>query len=154
MVSHDRDFLDGLVDKVYEFRDGKVKEHLGGISDFLEKLKIENLSDIEKKPEPKPKRESGNGSKNSEGPEVTHEKKNPGAQAGGRKIMLSSKQKNKIKKCEDRIAELEKQMQEIEDSLAAPSDEDDIVALSAKYNELKIELNACMDEWVACSSEF
>ena len=154
MVSHDRDFLDGLVDKVYEFRDGKVKEHLGGISDFLEKLKIENLSDIEKKPEPKPKREAGNGSKNSEGQEVQHEKKNPGAQAGGRKIMLSSKQKNKIKKCEDRIAELEKQMQEIEDSLAAPSDEDDIVALSAKYNELKIELNACMDEWVACSSEF
>ena len=44
IVSHDRDFLDGLVDKVYEFRDGHVKEHLGGIQDFLEKLRIENLN--------------------------------------------------------------------------------------------------------------
>ena len=46
VVSHDRDFLDGLVDKMYEFRDGKVKEHLGGVSDFLEKRKIENLREL------------------------------------------------------------------------------------------------------------
>ena len=48
IVSHDRDFLDGLVDKVYEFRDGHVKEHLGGIQDFLEKLRIENLNELER----------------------------------------------------------------------------------------------------------
>ena len=49
IVSHDRDFLDGLVDKVYEFRDGKVKEHLGGIGDFLERKKMENLNELERK---------------------------------------------------------------------------------------------------------
>ena len=48
IVSHDRDFLDGLVDKLYEFRDGKVKEHLGGVQEFLERRKLENLSELER----------------------------------------------------------------------------------------------------------
>ena len=51
VVSHDRDFLDGLVTKVYEFGGGVVKEHLGGIYDFLEKKKIENLNELQRKPE-------------------------------------------------------------------------------------------------------
>lgn len=49
VVSHDRDFLDGLVDKLYEFRDGKVKEHLGGIQDFLDERRIENLQELERR---------------------------------------------------------------------------------------------------------
>lgn len=49
IVSHDRDFLDGLVDKLYEFRDGQVKEHLGSVAEFLEKRKIENLQELERK---------------------------------------------------------------------------------------------------------
>jgi ATP-binding cassette subfamily F protein 3 len=48
-VSHDRDFLDGLVDKVYEFRDKKIKTHLGGIAEFLRSRKIESLKELEKK---------------------------------------------------------------------------------------------------------
>ena len=58
IVSHDRDFLDGLVDKVYEFRDGHVKEYLGGVRDFIEKRRIENLQDLERSSRP-----SGNASK-------------------------------------------------------------------------------------------
>ncbi len=49
VVSHDRDFLDGLVDKVYEFRDKKIKTHLGGIAEFLRSRKIESLKELEKK---------------------------------------------------------------------------------------------------------
>ena len=49
VVSHDRDFLDGLVTKVYEFRHNRIKENIGGIYDFLRKKKIMNLRDIEKK---------------------------------------------------------------------------------------------------------
>jgi ATP-binding cassette subfamily F protein 3 len=49
VVSHDRDFLDGLVDKVYEFRDKKIKTHLGGIAEFLRSRKIESLRELEKK---------------------------------------------------------------------------------------------------------
>lgn len=49
VVSHDRDFLDGLADKMYEFRDGKVKEHLGTLQEFLEKRKIENLNELERR---------------------------------------------------------------------------------------------------------
>lgn len=48
IVSHDRDFLDGLVEKIYEFRDGKVKEHLGGVSEFLESRRIEALNELER----------------------------------------------------------------------------------------------------------
>lgn len=49
VVSHDREFLDGLVSKIYEFRDGRVKEHLGGIYDFLRRKKLEHLNEIERK---------------------------------------------------------------------------------------------------------
>lgn len=49
VVSHDRDFLDGLVSKVYEFGEGRVREHLGGVYDFLEKKRIENLNELERK---------------------------------------------------------------------------------------------------------
>ena len=49
VVSHDRDFLDGLVTKVYKFGHGRVREHLGGIYDFLESKKLENLQELEKK---------------------------------------------------------------------------------------------------------
>lgn len=52
LVSHDRQFLDGLVDKVYEFGGGRVREHLGGIYDFLQHHQIENLSDLERRPAP------------------------------------------------------------------------------------------------------
>ncbi|MBQ1857560.1 MAG: ABC-F family ATP-binding cassette domain-containing protein, partial [Bacteroidales bacterium] len=52
VVSHDRDFLEGLVDKMYEFRDGHVKEHLGSISDFLESRRIENLQELERRFKP------------------------------------------------------------------------------------------------------
>ncbi|MEG2319540.1 MAG: ATP-binding cassette domain-containing protein, partial [Mucinivorans sp.] len=49
IVSHDRDFLDGLTSKIYEFSDGAVKEHLGGVYDFLRRKKIENIQEIERK---------------------------------------------------------------------------------------------------------
>ena len=49
VVSHDRDFLDGLVTKVYEFRDRKIKTHLGGITEFLRARKIESLRELEKR---------------------------------------------------------------------------------------------------------
>ena len=52
VVSHDRDFLDGLVSKVYEFRHNRIREHLGGIYDFLRKKKLVNLKDIERKDQP------------------------------------------------------------------------------------------------------
>jgi ATP-binding cassette subfamily F protein 3 len=48
LVSHDRDFLDGLVSKVYEFGEGRVREHLGGVYGFLEKKRIENLNELER----------------------------------------------------------------------------------------------------------
>ncbi len=64
IVSHDRAFLDGLVDKVYEFRNKNTKEYLGGIFDFLQKRKISNINEIERKEKKKeaPKAKNGKGS--------------------------------------------------------------------------------------------
>jgi ATP-binding cassette subfamily F protein 3 len=47
-VSHDRDFLDGLAEKVFEFTEGRVREHLCGVYEFLEKKKLENLQELER----------------------------------------------------------------------------------------------------------
>ena len=66
IVSHDRDFLDGLVDKMYEFRDGKVREHLGSVSEFLAKRKLENLRELERKFEIEQNSESAKAMKEAE----------------------------------------------------------------------------------------
>ena len=63
VVSHDREFLDGLVDKVFEFRHQKVKEHLGGIYDFLQRRKLASLQEIERKVKPASSEEERKGSK-------------------------------------------------------------------------------------------
>jgi ATP-binding cassette, subfamily F, member 3 len=67
LVSHDRDFLDGLVDKVFEFRHKKVKEHLGGIYDFLQSRKLSNLKEIERKGPSAPGQKNGKASKQKNG---------------------------------------------------------------------------------------
>lgn len=75
VVSHDRTFLDGLVDKIYEFRDGKVKEHLGGIREFMERRKLETLRDLEKQSCKRRDKKEGSGKDSSAG-EIYRQKKN------------------------------------------------------------------------------
>ena len=60
VVSHDRDFLDGIIEKVYEFRNKTIKEHIGGIYDFLRKKKMDSLREIEKKDMPAKSQAAGN----------------------------------------------------------------------------------------------
>ena len=133
VVSHDRDFLEGLVDKLYEFRDGKVKEHLGGVEDFLRSRKLESLQELERntapaaaaapKPAPKPKPVYNVLSKEQ------------------RKL------KNRVDFLEKEIGKDEKRMKEIEAVLAAPGPQDDIMELTREYLELKRFLDAATEEW-------
>lgn len=145
VVSHDRDFLDGLVDKMYEFKDGKVKEHLGSVSDFLEKRKIENLTELE--------RRFGS---------TTPEEAKANAQVVDKKVEAqkdfeakkanskeSRKVKNRISWLECEIAKREKRMGEIEAVLAAPGPNDDIMELTREYLERKRDLDAMTDEWAS-----
>lgn len=140
VVSHDRDFLDGLVDKLYEFRDGRVKEHLGSVSEFLEKRKIENLKDLERVSEvqikPKPQ--------NSK-PAVDKAPLNfAEAKARSRE---DRKKRERIKWLESEIAIIEGRMKDIEKILESPSEQDDIMELTRSYLENKRSLDIYTDEW-------
>ena len=145
IVSHDRDFLDGLVDKLYEFRDGKVKEHLGTVAEFLERRKIENLNELERHYKPA-----------EEKPAEVHEKKTASQQEYQAKKFISKEEKrrkNRIVFLEKTIEETEGKMKAIEAKLANPAPEDDIMELTREYLELKRDLDAKTDEWVSLGSD-
>ena len=140
VVSHDRDFLEGLVDKLYEFRDGKVQEHLGGVEDFLRRRKLESLQELERtspaaaKTVAKPAAEPAKPAKND-----------------NRAFKAQSKEQRKIKNrvdfLEKEIGKDEKRMKEIEAVLGAPGPGDDIMELTREYLELKRSLDAATEEW-------
>ena len=133
VVSHDRDFLDGLVDKMYEFRDGKVTEHLGTVSEFLEKRRIENLQELERKCAPAAK------------PACAQQKK--AFEESRQAVREDRKKKSRISFLEKEIASLEEKMKAIEQVLASPKEGDDIMELTRSYLELKRELDARTEEW-------
>lgn len=167
IVSHDRDFLDGLVDKVYEFGGGKVREHLGGIYDFLQKKQIESLNQLGQ-------HLTSTGSlshtteksfKVTESPQAATV---PSSSAAGRldltnktQALLSYaelKEHNKsIKKAEkavetaeQRVTKLEEQIAEIETKLSLPENASD-TTLFKQYGELKSQLTIAEDEWTEAS---
>ncbi len=140
VVSHDRDFLDGLVDKMYEFRDGKVTEHLGSVRDFLEKRKIEDLKELERKFAPAAAQTAARKGPDKEQKKASDEQR--------RHISREDrKKKNRISYLEAEIGKLEGRMKEIETVLSSPKETDDIMELTRSYLELKRELDARTDEW-------
>ena len=140
IVSHDRDFLDGLVDKLYEFRDGKVKEHLGGVQEFLERRKLENLSELERHYK----------APALEKPAEVIQKKEEAKQEYQAKKYLSKEEKkikNRISFLEKGIETIEEKMKEIESVLSNPGPGDDVMELTRAYLENKRELDYKMEEW-------
>ncbi len=138
VVSHDRDFLDGLVDKMYEFRDGKVKEHLGSISDFLESRKIESLQELERR-FGKPAGKGGEGGQKTQARENFEKSKNVSKE--------DRKLRKRISFLESEIGKIEKKMKETERILSNPSADDDIMELTRTYLEDKRELDRKTGEW-------
>lgn len=141
VVSHDRDFLDGLVDKMYEFRDGRVKEHLGSVSEFLEKRKIENLSELERRftPTAAPAVYAANAAKEASRQDFETMK---------RQSRENRKLKNRLDFLEKEIARLEAAQHEIEQKLSNPGENDDIMELTRIYLDNKISLDAKTEEWL------
>ena len=140
IVSHDRDFLDGLVDKLYEFRDGKVTEHLGGVEDFLRKRRLESLNELERKnrtAEKEPEKPAG---KVPTASQIEYNQK---------KFISKEEKKvrNRIDSLEKGIEEVESKMKTIEAILAAPGPSDDIMELTRQYLELKREQDMKTEEW-------
>ena len=136
VVSHDREFLDGLVDKVYEFGNQRVVEHLGGIYDFLEKKKMDNLRELERT------------TKATSTVVMDEEPSQNKLSYEARKEQSKAikRQEKAVSDLERRIAELESRIAEIETRLATPDGAAD-TALYEEYATAKRELSETMDQW-------
>lgn len=137
VVSHDRDFLDGLVSKVYEFGNQKVKEHLGGIYEFLQRKRIENLNELQREEETKQKKEINDES------------------ASQTKLSYEEQKKysRQVRRLEREVEELEKRMdslqikiEKIENQMTTPEGASD-AALFREYEELKKQHNTTEEKW-------
>lgn len=150
IVSHDREFLDGLVEKVYEFGGGQVKEHLGGIYEFLAKRGIDNLNqlgfnsssttaatptaDAEKKPQPQ----------SQEAAATTH----PQLDYEQRKQLQRqiSRLDKSVKATESRVTELEAKLKELDDMLCKPENAANMT-LVTQYTDTQAELSKLEELW-------
>lgn len=142
VVSHDRDFLDGLVSKVYEFRHNRIKENIGGIYDFLRKKKIVSLKDIEMRERPAKKEVKENNVQNKQ---KYLEKKE--YERNLRKL------RKKLEDSENEIKKLEKQLTDLEKELAVTFDPETTSGIYLKYEEMKKNLNEEMNRWTGHSHE-
>ena len=138
VVSHDREFLDGLVTKVYEFGGGLVREHIGGIYDFLEKKKMESLDELHLTQSP-----TIESNKEATAP-VSENKLSYEAQKElNKKIKKLEKQ---AAECEKRIEKLEEEISVLEMQMATPEGAADM-SLYTKHQELKNQVSATEEEW-------
>ena len=139
IVSHDRDFLDGLVDKFYEFEDGVVKEHLETVAQFLEKRKLETLQELDRKDAPAAVK----------APEKPVSAPKPALSYAEQKEASKQerKKRERIRYLESEISKAESRQKEIETILSAPPADADIMELTREYLELKRTLDSLTDEW-------
>ena len=141
LVSHDREFLDGLVEKVYEFGDGKVKEHLGGIYDFLKTKQIAELAELNTSSLLQQRDNSSN-------PEATTTQKESALSYEQQKAAsrLKKKQEKAVQEAEERVAQLESAVKILEAQLSTPEGSADM-GLYEKHGKLKAQLAAAEEEW-------
>ena len=142
VVSHDRDFLDGMVDRIYEFRDGGVKEYLGGIYYFLEKRKVESLQDIERKDTPATSAAST--TKEASSGKLSYEQRKE-------QEKLLRKLRKAVESIETLLAEIEQKIADYDQKFATATEYNE--ADYAAYNELKAEYDHQMHEWEKASYE-
>jgi len=146
VVSHDREFLDGLVSKVYEFGGGRVKEHLGGIYDFLRHKQIESLDELQ------------TGRTGMASAPRAAEAERPVSQ--NRLTYEQQKERNRrlkklekaVEACESRIDELEAAVRILEERLSTPDGASD-TGLYERHGMLKKQLDEAVEEWEARSEE-
>ena len=142
VVSHDRDFLDGLVEKVYEFGGGKVREHLGGIYDFLQHKQMESLRELEKSVPFKTDNDQIQEPAVSSGKQSYAEKKEFEKQI--------RKAERLVKDAEAKVSQLEAELKVVEDKLAAGATDND---LFERHGEVSKSLDAAMSEWEDATME-
>jgi ATP-binding cassette subfamily F protein 3 len=160
VVSHDREFLDGLVTKVYEFGGGAVKEHLGGIYDFLQKKKLESLDELGKAS--KPSLAASVKANASTGGETSSAAGAAGGNATAGAALSYEEQKERAKKvrkaekavadCEAEIERLEAEVAALEAKMATPEGAADL-SLYEQHGQLKKQLDGVVEQWETASME-
>lgn len=143
VVSHDREFLDGLVDKVYEFGNQRVVEHLGGIYEFLEHKKLDSLRELERAAQVSSVSDS----------EAQPSQNKLSYEARKEQNRLLKKIEKAIAEAESKIAGLETSIASVEARLATPEGASD-TSLYNEYSTLKKELSDTMDVWTEQTMEY
>ena len=143
-VSHDRDFLDGLVEKVYEFGGGKVKEHLGGIYDFLRSKRIDSLQELERKTDEAMRRKGDEAKGESSSAKLDYAAQKAAAAA-------RRKKEKQIADVEAAIAKLEQEQQAIETQLTDVAQQ--TTENFQRYEHIKREMEQRLYEWEILSEE-
>ena len=138
VVSHDREFLDGLVTKVYEFGGGVVKEHIGGIYDFLQKKKMESLNELQLSQSP-----ATQSAKEAAAPVSENKLSYEAQKEQNKKIRKLEKQ---VADCEDSISRLEQEIQAVEEQMATPEGASDM-KLYERHQQLKQQVAKAEEEW-------
>ena len=161
IVSHDREFLDGLVDKVYEFGGGKVREHLGGIYDYLRAHNAENINAAlaaSEEANGSAGRLSSGGSPSGNSKSAANATANGSIPASGKQSYAEHKEQQKkirkaekaVQECEKRIASLEKRKREIDEMLMKPENATNM-ELVTEYTSLMKKLDEENDNWMTLS---
>lgn len=138
VVSHDRDFLNGLVSKVYEFGGGLVREHIGGIYDFLQKKEMESLDELHTIGSPSGNSPNATTSQPSDG-KLSYEERKEQAK-------LKRKAEKKVEQCEQLVMELENEKTKLEAKLATPEGAADATLFEA-YNDIQQKLTEAELAW-------
>lgn len=143
VVSHDRDFLDGLVSKVYEFGGGQVREHIGGIYDFLQKKEMESLDELHATGSPSANT-TNSASSNSTQPQMSEGK----LSYEERKEQAKTRRKleKEVERCETEVSRLESEKAALEAKLATPEGAAD-TALFSQYGQIQQDLSQAEDAW-------
>lgn len=143
VVSHDRDFLDGLVSKVYEFGGGQVREHIGGIYDFLQKKEMESLDELHTTGSPSAST-TNSASSNSTQPQMSEGK----LSYEERKEQAKTRRKleKEVERCEAEVSRLESEKAALEAKLATPEGAAD-TALFSQYGQIQQDLSQAEDAW-------
>ena len=145
VVSHDRDFLNGIVNKVYEFGEHRVREHLGGIYDFLQKKQLDSLQQLEIKNAP------ATATAPAEEAETTASQGKMDYQRQKERERRIRQAEKKVKTLEARIAELEQQLADIEDKLSTATSED--LNVYYTHSQVSRELEEVMAQWEEAGEE-
>ena len=152
IVSHDREFLDGLVTKVYEFGGGKVREHLGGIYDFLQTKNISELSQLQSAPKP-------SGSSVMSVPSNTPSSSSPAGKTNAQSYAEHKEQQKRLRKAEKavqqserKINDMEQRLKELDDLLMKPENASNMEFVT-EYTTTKAALDEEVGRWEKLSEE-